>query len=191
MPVLFRVDYHARILSDSCPPSIPQLTLLWEIIPANLETDLDQSRSELHFDNCAFELGSRRVSGLWTQIEAGEDVYKNFGALTHTVQDFYAHSNWVELHQGQDPIPVWDLDVGTLPAGIVSGTYPDHPQLCGPGAPTHEQLNKDDPGSVEGGKVVEDGPNTGKRLFDLAFDAATRATAEQFARLAATLGVGS
>ena len=40
------------------------------------------------------------------------------------MQDFYSHSNWVELHQHLAPIPVWDVNVASLPAGVLSGTYP-------------------------------------------------------------------
>ena len=115
-----------------------------------------------------------------------------FGTMIHTVQDFYAHSNWVELYVDQSPIPVWDLVLGSLPADIVSGTFfLDSPKECGPNAPTHTQLNKDSPDSEEGQKVVTSGPNQGSSLFELAFNAALRATEVQFGRLEAVVGVRS
>lgn len=191
MPAMFSLNYHAMILAGACPSEIPHSVLWGQIIPANLAIDSNQLNSQLHFDNCTFELGLEVISNRWLEVEAGNDVYANFGALTHTVQDFYAHSNWVELHLSVSPIPVWNLDVASLPDGIVSGVFwLDSPKLCGPGAPTHEELNKDNPTSQEGQKVVPDGPNQGKTLFELAFDAARRATEEQFARLLKVAPIG-
>jgi hypothetical protein len=107
-----------------------------------------------------------------------------FGTMIHTVQDFYAHSNWIELNEGQSPVPVWDLVVESLPPNIVSGTFfLDTPKMCGPDAPTHAQLNKDSPDSPEGAKIVQSGPNQGKTLFSLAFAAALQATKMQYERL--------
>ena len=118
--------------------------------------------------------------------------YVMFGTMIHTVQDFYAHSNWVELHVDQSPVPTWDLVLSSLPADIVSGTFfLDSPKECGPNAPTHAQLNKDSPDSEEGQKLVPSGPNQGKTLFGLAFAAALQATEVQFDRLEAVIGVRS
>jgi len=179
------LQYHRQLLLEGAPSGFSQGTLNYVIVPANLSVDLDQFDSALHFDNCTFALGSQVIQDHWTQIESGAYPYYDFGRLTHTVQDFYAHSNWIELHQDVSPIPVWDLNPATLPADIVSGVFSlDSPKLCGPGAPTHEELNKDSPNSPEGSKVVASGPNAGKTLFDLAFATALQATKNQFAQLA-------
>jgi hypothetical protein len=182
----FAIQYHADLTDKACPddPTIRENLSL--IVAANVATDLDQFDSTLHFDNCTFALGAKRIADLWQLIESPFEInrYVSFGTMIHTVQDFYAHSNWVELHDDASPVPVWDLDLGSLPAGIVSGTFfLDFPKLCGPGAPTHAQLNKDSPSSEEGGKVVGSGPNKGQTLFDLAFAAALLATRVQFDRL--------
>ena len=123
---------------------------------------------------------------LWGRIEAGTDRMSNFGRLTHTVQDFYSHSNWVELHQHVSPLPVWDLRTATLPAGAVSGTYRERTREFGLAAPTHAELNKDSPlawFSPSGCRVVADGPNRGRTLFELGYEAALAATRIQFDRL--------
>jgi hypothetical protein len=183
----FEIKYHAALTEQACPEDPTIRENLQVIVAANVATDLDQFDSALHFDNCAFAPGAQRIDGLWQLIESDtveQNRYLLFGTMIHTVQDFYAHSNWVELHEGKSPVPVWDLHVGYLPGGIVSGTFIlDTPKLCGPGAPTHAELNKDSPDSPEGGKVVESGPNQGQTLFELAFGAALAATRVQFERL--------
>ncbi|EFC80458.1 hypothetical protein [Parafrankia sp. EUN1f] len=186
-PVQFQINYHAAITRDSCADGSIGASDLSIIILANMATDLDQFDSAVHFDNCAFKPGVERVSELWRLIEAETDkqnLYNLFGTMIHTVQDFYAHSNWIELHQNVSPLPAWDLKVESLPAGIVSGRFLlDSPKLCGPNAPTHDQLNKDSPSSPEGSKIVQDGPNQGQTLFRLAFATAVEATVVQFSRL--------
>ncbi len=183
----FEIKYHAALTEQACPDDPTIRDNLSVIVAANVATDLDQFDSALHFDNCAFAPGAQRIDALWQLIASGtvqENPYLLFGTMIHTVQDFYAHSNWVELHQGEDPVPVWDLALGSLPAGIVSGTFfLDTPKLCGPDAPTHAELNKDSPTSSEGAKLVQSGPNQGQTLFDLAFAAALDATKAQFERL--------
>jgi hypothetical protein len=190
----FQVWYHAAITEQACPDDPTIRGHLSEIVAGNVGTDLDQSDSVLHFDNCTFALGVQRIQDLWQLIESDQvevNRYLIFGTMIHTVQDFYAHSNWIELHTDQRPVPVWDLVLTSLPSGIVSGTYPDHPQECGPGAPTHAQLNKDSPNSEEGRKTVPSGPNESESLYDLAFATAVGATKVQFAHLQAVVGAGS
>lgn len=159
------------------------------VVSANESQDIHQIDSKRHFDNCCFEEGVEYIKDEWKNIEAETDHYSDvalaaFGRLIHTVQDFYAHSNWVEIHQAYSPIPVWNLDVKNLPSGVVSGTWlPGLPKKCSNKAPSHSGLNKDseDPkNSPEGCKIVSEGPNKGKSLFCLAREAAISATIEQF-----------
>jgi hypothetical protein len=191
----FNVNYHHEITERACPPTISKDNLN-KILAANAAIDLDQFHSEVHFDNCTFDLGVERIDNLWQLIQ-NEDIdmpqrYATFGTMIHTVQDFYAHSNWIELNEGEDPVPVWDLVIGSLPAAIVSGTFFwGSPKECGPDAPTHTQLNKDSPNKGQGKKTVTSGPNQGKTLFELAFDTALRATRVQFTRLEEVMGLSS
>lgn len=184
----FSLGIHAQLTQEACPDDPQIRDHLETIIRSNQATDLDQFHSAFHFDNCAFGPGVERIQSIWGMIQNKEleiNRFFYFGTMIHTVQDFYSHSNWVELHVDSDPIPVWNLDLGALPAGIVSGTwFIGTPKMCGPGAPSHSQLNKDDPSSEEGSKIVPSGPNAGKSLFDLAFAAALAATTLWFARFA-------
>ena len=54
--------------------------------------------------------------------------------------------------------------------------------LCGASVPHHDEMNKDAPTTPRGRVVVASGPNRGKLLFELASDAAVRATMKQLAR---------
>jgi hypothetical protein len=189
----FKLEYHADITKTAnykpCNPVILSDSNLGKVIIANLSQDLDQVDSDHHFDNCCFEEGAKYIEGEWKNVQAQADKLSDnglaaFGRLLHTVQDFYAHSNWVEIHQFYDPIPVWDLDVRNLPYGIMSGTwFIGHPKKCNSSVPPHTKLNKDDPNSEEGQKIVATGPNKGKTLFSLARESAIRATLIQFEQL--------
>ena len=189
----FQLGVHAQITMDANAALSPGLDegQLQRVVLSNMWVDHDQFNSCLHFDNCAFDCGVQRIASQWTLIDAQSNRLDDaalgaFGRLLHTTQDFYAHSNWVELNVQQDPIPVWDMEVSSLPAGIVSGTFLlDFPKLCGPGAPTHSELNKDGPNTSEGKKIVAAGPNQGRSLFDLAKATAVAASIVQFQRLLA------
>jgi len=142
----------------------------------------------VHCDNCAFPEAAARVASCWKAIGSASDRFsarslRALGGLLHTTQDFYSHSNWVELHEGMSPLPVWDLDPASLPEGIFSGTMDvEEPRRCVPGAPDHDRLNKDTARSEQGRRTVAAGPNAGKTYFELAFEAAVEASARQAAR---------
>lgn len=191
MPVqpLSNIGYHADITKRANEAQLDdqQLEL---VIAANIAQDLQQTLSEIHFDNCTFAESIEYINSEWRLVKQagdrlGDAALAAFGRLLHTTQDFYAHSNWIELHVHQSPIPIWDQSLGTLPSDIVSGTWwIGGPKRCGPDVPTHSRLNKDNPDSQVGSKVVDSGPNQGKTLFDLAFATAVPACRLQFERLA-------
>ena len=185
MPADYFPNYHASLLFHAAPKEFSRSALLFSVIPANIAVDLNQKEKRLHFDNSTFSAGALHINELWSRIEAGAACMTNFGRLTHTVQDFYSHSNWVELHQHSSPLPAWDLNVASLPAGVLSGTYPSSDGITR-NLPTHAELNKDCPSawfSPAGARVVTDGPNLGKSLFELGYEAALTATRIQFDRL--------
>lgn len=59
--------------------------------------------SSIHFDGESFESGQIRILGLRQSIldalkkNEGEVARTKLGAALHTIQDFYSHSNWIEL----------------------------------------------------------------------------------------------
>ncbi|UIE38402.1 Het-C domain-containing protein [Leptodesmis sichuanensis] len=184
----FSLDYHAAITSKAISGVLSNEQITF-VVRANMSQDIRQFESYVHFDNCAFAEGAKHIRDEWAKIEAeidrlSDDALVAFGRLLHTTQDFYAHSNWIELHLDQAPIPLWDFQIDTLPPGIVSGTWSmGFPKKCGSGAPSHDELNKDKPDSPESQKIVGAGPNQGKNYFALAWDAALRESRKQVARL--------
>jgi hypothetical protein len=70
---------------------------------ANMKVDVDQTSSAKHFDGENFDGGQvLLVQAKTNVIEAlrndnGEAARNFLGAALHTLQDFYSHTNWVEL----------------------------------------------------------------------------------------------
>ena len=160
----------SRTITRACsfarpPRSFSRSALLFRVIPANIAVDLNQKEKRLHFDNSTFSAGVEHINELWSRIEAGVARMTNFGRLTHTVQDFYSHSNWVELHQHLSPDPGLGPE-RRFAAGGGAQRDLSEPAAAAPGAlPTHAELNKDCPFawfSPSGARVVADGPNRGK-----------------------------
>jgi len=112
------------LLSQKYWPSIPDLTASMikardTIVNANGEVDKDQKHSSKHFDAENFDGGQYVLTGqpvvpqpipldptdinLLQQIQdflgqgKGEEAREALGKALHTIQDFYSHSNWVEL----------------------------------------------------------------------------------------------
>jgi hypothetical protein len=112
------------------------------------------NQSAAHYDNCAWYEGRTWVKDHRHAAVTAALVYDasptadnrravidNLGFVLHATEDFYAHSNWVETHEwGQ----LANLE-GEVPAGWISGTYPDDtPKDCPVSTPSHGELNKDD-----------------------------------------------
>jgi len=85
---------------------------LERVIAANLKQDHPGGQighAEYHFDNNAFEESSAyieeqralTVSSLMANDQ--HSAWSAFGRLTHTAQDFYAHSNYVDLWLARKP----------------------------------------------------------------------------------------
>lgn len=79
---------------------------IYEVRDANRDTDIFEfHREEAHFDNESLDAASARVIALKEEaiqelLESppdGETAQDRLGAALHTIQDFYSHSNWVEM----------------------------------------------------------------------------------------------
>lgn len=150
-----------------------------------------------HYDNCKFAETDKFVDSLRLDCikatQAGNLViaWTLFGKLTHTVQDFYAHSNYVELMSNQGEIPIRKPGA-ELPDGLISGKlyYPLEVITFVPHIPeriiqmfpsdSHARMNKDDLSrphyaearrlaiaatSLEVGKIIEPLTEKEKRQF--------------------------
>ena len=76
------------------------------IIASNIKQDVLSGQighDEYHFDNNAFEKSKAYIEEQRTLILSAmeraevEPAWEAFGRLTHTAQDFYAHSNYIDL----------------------------------------------------------------------------------------------
>ncbi|GAB1541751.1 hypothetical protein NUACC21_44230 [Scytonema sp. NUACC21] len=112
----FKVPIHEEITREALADTnvvIDGATLqfstraIQQIVDANKDTDqpVNQFNTEKHFDGEDFPGGSQRLVNLKertiTKVIGEEPVAssarKDLGGALHTLQDFYAHSNWVEL----------------------------------------------------------------------------------------------
>jgi hypothetical protein len=70
----------------------------------------DQINPSFHFDDCEFRGSTQNINNIYNYLmqvldpnnpaSSTEELYsfgQSFGAILHIVQDFYSHSNWVEL----------------------------------------------------------------------------------------------
>src|SRR5262245_24283042 len=77
-----------------------------QIGDANAEVDDDQTTSAKHFDGESFPEGQARLVTLLNEVitalgnDNAEGARSKLGQALHTLQDFYSHSNWVELGNG-------------------------------------------------------------------------------------------
>jgi hypothetical protein len=137
-----------------------------EIIAGNTLTDRDPAQFNTHaahFDSEAFADGSARLRAkLDEAMNALENCDRSralaaIGTSLHAIQDFFAHSNFVELHE-RDPSAQIDLfhlenPASDLPCwspgyspGLTTGYWPNDPAKmreitkC-----THDELAKDSP----------------------------------------------
>lgn len=150
-----------------------------------LQDTYHQFESRAHFDNCAFGEATQYIDELLTeagayvanaekakaaarQSDAETYTQKAFfaiGQALHAVQDFFAHSNYVELMNGKftkaSEIPVlhpWlPRDIKRIAElrkqGLISGyVFWGFPQTCPKAVPTHANLAKDSE-TTKSGKV--------------------------------------
>ncbi len=124
-------------------PSAPMRATNEAIVEGNVHVDDDQTHSALHFDGENFVAGQGRILGLKEAVIASiqqddaQGAREELGQALHSIQDFYAHSNWtdnngsvnpdlgVDGHQLQNVLGVNDpAEVnGMLTGALTSGYY--------------------------------------------------------------------
>jgi len=93
------------------------------ILQANVNQDRITGQighDEFHYDNNAFEKSYAYIEGqralVASSLSSGDanSAWQAFGRMTHTQQDFYAHSNyitlWLHHFEGQTPPPPPEVD---------------------------------------------------------------------------------
>jgi hypothetical protein len=128
--------------------------------------------------------GSQVVGG---GLADGPAARSAFGGLIHVQQDFYAHSNWVDMQGNQIAPQIFPTcDPGAFPADFYTGyfeltlgNHEDPLSGCPPGGPPpgfqqcHSTLNKDSPNTANGSQPA---PGTNMTKYDVAAQLATTAT---------------
>ena len=94
----FHTPLHGDITDESL--GFLQSDVLDKISSANVDVDETNHGREFHFYSCDFQGTTENINSLYDQLVTNIqniDGPETFGVLLHPVQDFYAHSNWVEL----------------------------------------------------------------------------------------------
>ena len=198
---------HEKILRDAFENgNLLSPQALDQVIRANKFSDLHQFSPERHFDNASnrevlchrwnhgMNLYMEKAIDLSTPISDRSFVLKDrrkalcaFGAATHALADFYAHTNWVELSAvcGDDETlaPLFGniCSVNDFPVGLQSGYFNLRYGICGcpkAGPPPdyeycHEQLAKDHSDKGHGSDSIS---TFGLTYHELAVKLATKAT---------------
>ncbi len=188
-----KTHYHREITQKALSAFFDPAALE-TLIAANLGQDAlpyQVGHDHFHYDSNAFDAGDAYVQALREQtlsaLRAGQPqtARQTFGRLTHTVQDFYAHSNYVELwhaaHAAEAPQQIDPLDEtlrrhpslhsGKLYYPLEALSFiPALEALIVPLLPadSHARMNKDHPQ---------------RPFFDLAYHAAVKRTRLEFERL--------
>ncbi len=146
-----------------------------------VQDKIHQFESKAHFDNCDFEGAIAYIDSLLAEVDqlakdaekvrgnevvlrtAVEKVFYSLGQALHAVQDFYAHTNYVELKvqsvKRATDLPlvrVWqpgarDEIKALQEQGLVSGyVFWGFPQICKGHEPSHSELAKDSPTTTSG-----------------------------------------
>lgn len=107
------------------------------------QTDIDRNWKTL-LNNTINTLRKYSAAGITKPGYRLPVLFNIIGSSLHTVQDFYSHSNWVNLYMASatTPIPTWfDVDSATRSKmKLVTGAYPDG---SAKGQKNHGDLNKD------------------------------------------------
>lgn len=117
-----RAQYHHSITTQALDAHIGPRALT-VIVQANLAQDglrYQFGHDHYHFDSNRFDEGNAYVEEQRSLVRTAlaqndiDSAWKAFGKLTHSVQDFYAHSNyihlWLDLFAGRTPPPPPEVD---------------------------------------------------------------------------------
>lgn len=123
--VLFGFTVHPEITATALP--FLQASIQGELKSATeFQDTFGQFSQTNHFDGCNFSGTAANIRSWYNDAVASLDPANfdavdaafSFGKILHAIQDFYSHSNWVEL-QNVDWIPsgvLFDSTTGTFPA---------------------------------------------------------------------------
>lgn len=134
---LYGGDVHHEILREALAPEKLSETSLYFIELGLVEPDLFYSaefnQSTRHFTDMdhhesvkfmddTLEMAVKLAGEAYVDYQAYRDSLKVLGNYFHLVQDFYAHTNWVEMAvlRGERPVPLVDFQEVEQIEGLVS-----------------------------------------------------------------------
>ncbi|MCK7474246.1 MAG: Het-C domain-containing protein [Rhodopseudomonas palustris] len=170
----------------------PTLGLMMDTASRTSYTDQVNMMTEgQHFDNLS---NMDSINENFTNFVNKQDftTSKGVGDACHAIQDFYAHSNYVEIYcqnvadatpqniQSYEEVMSGDNEQlkNSLKENLRTGTFslagPKNSKIEGPNS--HEQMNKDTPNSISGSKQLS--KNNTANAYDYARAAAVRHTTQ-------------
>jgi hypothetical protein len=207
----FHLGPHEAITRGALPANKTiEAWALDRVIDANKESDLHQTDDHRHFDN-ARDPG--QICTLWNRglntyldeavkwaapvglekrdLDSREAALVAFGRATHAIQDFYSHTNWIELQEAlwnggaasipQAPILGQSCNLASVP-GLHSGYFSVSSASQGLGCNAsaqaagwecHSTLNKDSDSEPRGSKQYGSGPGNHHGVAKAVAQAAT------------------
>jgi hypothetical protein len=147
------------------------------VIRAHWQQDIAKLLSaEAHFDNCKIDASIAYLRAEYAQADAAaaagnvDVALRHLGHVIHSVEDFFAHTNFVELSAERFDTPtavpvlvLWSPSSNAVLAPfkprLVSGRIFAEALVdsgaCPPDTPRHGAMNKDSPTSERGATFVE------------------------------------
>jgi hypothetical protein len=154
----FRLPTHKLITEKALHEMGYNTGAIRHLVWNNFKMDLSiKSFRAHHFDNESFEESSAllrfKFSAALSELQQHRprQARKLIGGSLHTVQDFYSHSNFVENHEIDDPIDLFNLknpdpkapcDPVTRIGALTTGYFPKK-LLPSAWKCTHDEINKD------------------------------------------------
>jgi hypothetical protein len=131
----FSAQFHQEITRKALTPRGWTVEAIADVNVGDLNTDDDEFYNHAgHFDSEAFEAGSARLRA---KLDASvEELHKGnlreareqFGRGFHAIQDFFAHSNFIDNH----PDPKDALDPARTPLDLLNLKNPSADTPCTP-----------------------------------------------------------
>lgn len=195
------IGNHRDVLDKSILGNTPYQEQLWSALWH--QDTIGQVNSAAHFDNCNFEGALNYIDSLIQEIDEEQKTQTNLvelrkfsfyriGKAAHAIQDFYAHTNYIEMNAINTKIitpddikiiPVWtpegEKQIATLQKnGLVSGYFfLGTPNRCPSGAVSHKELAKDNEKTQSGSQYID---KFGKNQFQVTKYLASKATNDFF-----------
>jgi hypothetical protein len=182
-PDPFDLTIHKGLLDDlAANPYIGELRRALYV-----QDVLHQFESRAHFDNCAFSNALDYIDNLFADadkhaaaaeaaksgkkpadsVAAARRAFFSLGQALHAIQDFYAHTNYVELNvadvkrvtdipvmrpwRAEDRNKILDMQAAGLRSGYVFWGFP---QYCPKGTLSHGEMAKDSASTAKGGQRI-------------------------------------